>query len=377
MILSIGSSLESFKRVEFHEGLNVLVADSRPDASERQTRNSAGKTSLVEVLHFLLGADCGKGALLKSSGLVDHSFIGEFEFWGSAFVVERTGSQPSRVYLVSGFDSALDLPVMTEKDTGRQYMSNENWKRFLGKVLFELPLDVSQSIFGESYTPSFRPMFSYFARREEAGAFIHPERQAEKQQRWDWQENLSYLFDLDWQVPHEFQKVRFRERALEELRKAAKSGALGEIVGTVAELRPALAVAERKATQRREQLGNFRVLDSYNDLAAASARAKTEIQSLTRETVILRETLQHLERALQSESAPDPSELEKVYDAVGVELPGIAIRRLSEVKTFYASIIENRRLHLSREIEDIRARLSNNQTVARRLDEERGELSRY
>ena len=44
MIISIASSFESFKTVEFHEGLNVLLSDRHPNASERQTRNSAGKT---------------------------------------------------------------------------------------------------------------------------------------------------------------------------------------------------------------------------------------------------------------------------------------------------------------------------------------------
>ena len=72
---------------------------------------------------------------------------------------------------------------------------------------------------------------------------MYPERQAEQQQRGDWQVNLSYLLGLDWQIPFEFQKVRGRERTLEELKKAAKGGAFGELMGTVAELRPQVTVA--------------------------------------------------------------------------------------------------------------------------------------
>jgi hypothetical protein len=92
------------------------------------------------------------------------------------------------------------------------------------------------------------------------GALISPERQTEKQQKADWQVNLSYLLGLDWQIPFEFNKVRIRERSLEELRKAAKQGALGDILGTVSQLRPQVAIAESKAKRLREQLENFEVL---------------------------------------------------------------------------------------------------------------------
>ena len=371
MILSIESSLATFKPVKFHEGLNVLLSDSQPNATEKQTRNSAGKTSLIEIVHFLLGANCDKNSLFRTDELVEHSFQGQFEFWGEKYTVERTGSQPSRIYLIDGFNDRDDLPIKTEKDSGKAFLSNENWKAFLGHILFGLPSDLAGSVFEQSFTPSFRSMISYFARRQNSGAFISPERQAESQQRWDWQENLSYLLGLDWQIPFEFQKIKARENALDELKKAAKGGALGEIIGTVAELRSELTVAEKRATQRRTELENFQVLESYNELALRAARAKTEIQVLTRATIGLRETLDHLEMALASEAPPNPDILEKVYASAGIELPGVALRRLDEVQKFYSSVIENRRVHLEQEIAQINAQIDENTRQASALDSER------
>lgn len=371
MILNIDSSLETFKRVEFHQGLNVLLSDTQPGASDKQTRNSAGKTSLIEIIHFLLGANCDKKSLFRTDKLIEHSFQGEFKFWGTQVHIERTGSQPSRIYLLDGFDGRDDLPIKHEKDTERPFLSNENWKAFLGHILFGLPSDQSGSVFEESFTPSFRSMLSYFVRRHNSGGFISPERQAESQQRWDWQENLSYLFGLDWQIPYEFQKIKARESALEELKKAAKGGALGDIIGSVAELRSEVTVAERKATQRRTQLENFQVLESYSDLAQRAARAKNEMQALTRETIGLRETLDYLERAFASETPPDPNAVEQVYASVGVELPSVALKRLDEVQRFYESVIENRRHHLSQEISDVSGRIAGNTNQVAVLDSER------
>jgi uncharacterized protein YydD (DUF2326 family) len=76
MILSIESSISTFKSARFHPGLNVLVADTQPGSTAKQTRNSAGKTSLIEIIHFLLGSNCNKDSLFRTAALVEHSFSG-------------------------------------------------------------------------------------------------------------------------------------------------------------------------------------------------------------------------------------------------------------------------------------------------------------
>jgi len=371
MLISVDSSLKTFKRVEFHEGLNVLLSDSHPDAGDKHTRNSAGKTSLVEIIHFLLGADCDKDSIFRTDELIEHSFNVEFDFRGERIWVERSGSAPSKIYVLAGLDSREDLPIKSEKETGKNYIANENWKTFLGHILFGLPEDPSGTAFGESYTPSFRSMISYFVRRNNSRAFLSPERQAEKQQRWDWQENLSYLLGFDWRIPYEFQGVKARENVLEELKKAAKGGALGDVIGSVAELRPKVTVAERKAAQRREQLNNFKVLDSYNDLAREAARAKTEMQAISRDIVGLRETLNYLEAAVSAEVPPAASHLEQMYAAAGVQLPGVALKKLEEVQRFYESVVQNRALHLRTEITDISDKISRREAKISELDVKR------
>ena len=92
---------------------------------------------------------------------------------------------------------------------------------------------------------------------------------------------LANSFDLN--------KVRVREKTLEELRKALKDGALGQVVGTVAELRPQVAIAQLKADKLKEQLAAFQVHDSYKELSRRAAQAKTEMQSIARHNISLEE----------------------------------------------------------------------------------------
>ncbi|MER9140314.1 DUF2326 domain-containing protein [Mesorhizobium sp. M0830] len=376
MIELIESSLPTFKTVRFHSGLNVVLADTQPNATEKQTRNSAGKTSLLEIIHFLTGSNCDKDSLFRTPALIDHSFTATLNILGKTYKVERSGSDPSKIFVIEGGDNRTFFPTKIEKPSGRIYISNVNWRVFLGHALFGMPADIRGTVFEDTGTPTFRSLFAYFARRRSSGAFLYPERQAEQQLRGDWQVNLSYLLGLDWRIPAEFQTLRVRERTLEELKKASKGGALGDIVGTVAELRPQLTIAETKAEKLRSQLANFEVLDSYRDLSRRAAKLKGDMQSIGREAVSLHETREHLERALAVESPPDRADLQKLYAASGIELPGVALRRFEEVNRFYDSVVSNRRTHLQYEITEITRRLSENEFRLSALDSERGDLLR-
>lgn len=376
MIVSIESSLKTFKAVTFCSGLNVLLSDRTADSSDKQTRNSAGKTSLIEVIHFLLGADCEKDSLFRLDELVEHTFKGTFRIDGELLTVARTGSDPSKIFIVSGGEERKDIPRKLDKASERFYVSNVNWRVFIGHAMFGLPADERGTLFDESFTPTFRSMFSYFVRRRNSGGFISPERQAEKQQRWDWQVNLSYLFGLDWQIPFDFNKIRAREKTLEELKKAVKIGALGSVIGTVAELRPQVTIAEAKASKLRQSLEQFEVLDSYKSLSKRAGQIKTEMQALTRQSVTLNETLDLLQEALQSERPPQRSDIQQLYAAAGIELPGVALRRFDDVSSFYESVVANRRIHLEHEISDVRSRIVDVEGGLSRLDQERSNILR-
>jgi uncharacterized protein YydD (DUF2326 family) len=353
-----------------------VLSDRTANSTDKQTRNSAGKTSLIEIIHFLLGADCEKDSLFRLNELVEHTFKGTFRIGGELLTVARTGADPSKIFLISGGEERTDIPRKLDKASERFYVSNVNWRVFLGHTMFALPADERGTLFEEAYTPTFRSMFSYFVRRRNSGGFISPERQAEKQQRWDWQVNLSYLFGLDWQIPFEFNKIRAREKTLEELKKAVKIGALGSVIGTVAELRPQVTIAEAKANKLRESLKLFEVLDSYKSLSKRAGQIKAEMQALTRETITLNETLEHLEEALKSEQPPQRSDIQQLYAAAGIELPGIALRRFDDVSTFYESVVSNRRIHLEREISDARSRIADVEGGLTLLDKERSDILR-
>ena len=78
MILSVASTLPSFKPLTFGPGLNVLLSTRAEGSGDKKTRNSAGKTSFVELVQFLLGADCDPDDLFGMKKIIEHIFEGTF-----------------------------------------------------------------------------------------------------------------------------------------------------------------------------------------------------------------------------------------------------------------------------------------------------------
>ena len=74
MFRRLSSSLKTFKTLEFDEGLNILVADKTQTSSDTDTRNGAGKSSLAELLHFLLGGRVDKNSLTMKPQLSGYTF---------------------------------------------------------------------------------------------------------------------------------------------------------------------------------------------------------------------------------------------------------------------------------------------------------------
>lgn len=372
MIHGVTSDLVSFKSLEFQSGLNVLLADKSVGATDRQSRNGAGKTSFVELIHFLFGANADKDSIFRSDALAPWAFEVRVDVGDALVNIARSGSKPSRIR-VQGDTSTWPLQPTLEAKSGELVFSNEQWRALLGVTTFSLPLhteDNEKVRFG----PSFRSLFSYFARRQNSGGFTSPTQQSTKQQPWDQQVSISYLLGLDVAIPQEFQEVRTQERAMSELRKAAREGGLGLYFGSAAELRTRLTIAEARARRLREQLANFVVVPEYADLEREASTLTREISNLNDQNTSDRELILQLEDALVNEQPPAATNLNRLYAEAGVVLPGTVARRFGDVERFHEAVVQNRRSHLTSEIQATNGRIAERDRTRERLDERRRQL---
>lgn len=367
MIYQITSTLSTFKPVSLRPGLNLIVAEKSKGATSRQTRNGSGKSSLIKIIDFLLGANCDNDSIFRSDSLSAHEFTMSFDLRGARTSASRAGESSNQVVVDGDFSDWLIQPKHHNR-SGSYRISNSDWRVVLGNSIFNLPRDI------EAYGPSVRSMLSYFVRRESSGGFQDAQRHTSQQQNWDVQVNLSYLFGLDWKIAHELQQVRQKERSLHTLKKEAKSGALGDLVGNVGELRTRLAVAERETNKLKRELSEFQVLPEYRELEQEASRLAMRISELTAENTLDLERIDALSSQLEEEVPPEDMRITELYEEIGIVLPGLVRKRLDDVRTFHAAVIRNRRIHLTGEIDDARASVERRTVEMERADRRRREI---
>ena len=373
MIRKISASAPSFKALEFRPGLNILLAEKREGATEKDSRNGAGKTSLVELIHFLFGANAPPKSIFRSDALLDWRFEAELDVGGQLTKAIRTGTHPSQVE-VSG---AL-LPVPTAPQPSlldgptKVSLTLDRWKALLAAQWFNLepPADEEDARF----QPGFRSLFSYFARRERSGGFQDPMEYSTEQQTWDRQVCISWLLGLDWTVSQRFQRLREREKQVRTLKAAAKSGALAQFAGEAADLRTALTLSRARAQRMKKRAQEFRVLPDYENLEKEADQITGRINELSGEDLADRGLLRELQTSLREEDDPGHRDVRKVFDEAGIVLPELAQRRFDEVDRFHRRVLENRRAHLTAEIKSAGERIANREREKKTLDARRRQI---
>lgn len=371
MIYEVFSNLPSFKKLLFRPGLNILLSDKSPDATEKHTRNRAGKSSLIEMIHFLTGAQVNRDSIFGSESLATYTFGMDFDLGKVRGVVERSG-QTSRFVEVSS-EEFLPPPIQSrETAEGKYEISNTEWRRVLGSKMFGL--GNQNADLPNKYAPTFRAAYSYFVRRQSSNAFIIPFKQSENQQLWDQQVAISFLLGLDWTIPQQWQLVRDQEKTLKELRKAYSEGTFGEIIGRAADLRTQLTVAEDRAQKLRDSIVEFKVLPDYRHFEAEATELSVNISDLENYNLIDQELNLTLQRALIEEEISAVNDLEQLYNEIGIILPDSVTKRFEEVRAFHESIIQNRSSYLTGELAATQERITTRTNQIRQKEERRGEI---
>ena len=368
MIRRLYSTLPTFKTLDFRSGMNILLADKSPGATDKQTRNGAGKTSFVELIHFLTGANLETNSVFKSDELRPHTFGMVFDLGDAPTTAERSGEKPSSV-VVSTESSDVTFRRLKAYEWDGNSISNTNWRKVLGSLSFGLEGDQEDEV--SKFGPTFRALFAYFVRRQINGAFGSPIKTSPNQKPGDYQVAVSYLLGLDWSIPQQWQLVREREKALKTLKTEAAKGTFGALIGSTADLRTQLTVAEERTRRLGENVRNFRVLPEYRSLEAEASQATQRLGELADENTIDLQLATELEDSFRSEAPPKVTDLNRLYREVGILLPDHVERRFEDVRRFHESVVQNRRSYLGGEIEAARRR------IAQRDDEKKILGDRY
>ena len=373
MIRSITSNDPRFKQLKFRSGLNIILADRSETSSEHDSRNGSGKSSLIRLFHFLLGGNAGPQSFFQKPELSAHLFALCLDLDEDRVTIARSASDSNSHYLTPQslqLDANRSLPLT---ETGqmpqeREKLSLTQWRDRLGKAFFQLQPDLP------SYSPSTRSLISYLVRRKESGGFAVPFKHSNMQQPWDTQVSLSFLLDLDWTIPAEFEQIRGEQKSIKNLKKAASSGTINLGIGSAAELRTEVAVARERARRLRTRAGQFTVVDHYAEFQEEADQITQQLRELRDQDELDNGMIEDLEAVAINETLPGSVDLERLWDQVNLILPDHILTAYDDVKVFHESVITNRKMYLEREVELAKERIAERQVQRTALDSRRSQL---
>lgn len=334
MLRRLSADDARFKTVTFRPGLNLLVSDTTEKSATTDSRNGAGKTSMIELLHFLLGARAGQGTITTRKELRRTVFGLRLDWPGQddGLEVRRSGAKPGIVTL----DPDITAPNDAIFNFAPGIVQVTEWNRLLEATLYGLH--------GDHPGVSGRALLSFTMRRVTSHAFNEPSRSVSRQPEADATTNLAYLLGLDWQLAGRYRDLTAREATRAQLRKAVNDPVWGKIVGTPADLRAQVTVTESRVIRLREQVRTFRVVPQYEELKARADDLGRRIRQLGNDDVIDQRNLEQLEEAVRETTDTEVRYLEPVYSELGIILGDQVRRRYSDVREFHDSVVRNRRV---------------------------------
>lgn len=367
MILAVKCDRPQFKSVYFSTGFNVVLADRTSHASDKESRNGLGKTTLLSIISFCLGATLTKAMSIAKPAIEGWTFSIDVVLRGGKYTIYRNTADASVVQIEGDFSS---WPIRPTPNVGfLPTMKIQPWKDVLGWLIFELPVDHS----GLKYTPTFRSLISYFIRigRE---AYTTPFEHNRKQIEWDKQVNTAFLLGLGWQYASRWQSLKDREGELRVLKKFARQGLPASASGqSLGELEAKQIRLQDQIGKDLQELSEFKVLAQYEEVQRRADEATSEIQQLS-DANFFDQRMIDFYRQSDEEEIVDDSLVERVYAEAGVIFPETLVKRLEDVNEFHRQVTANRREFLASEIHRLQAAIAQRRETLTRLENERSEL---
>ncbi|MEL4106466.1 DUF2326 domain-containing protein [Oscillospiraceae bacterium WX1] len=365
MLKSIRSNHPTFKRVDFHVGYNIILADRQCQGEEddhKKTRNGAGKSTLVEIIHFCLGSRVDKGSIFKSKELEGWSFTLEFSAGGFDFEIERAVDTPNKI-VIHQLSPKLSWDTKIDKDGHFLYVPPTTYNEELQMLFFGLSKD------GTEYMPTFRELISYYVRRNIDGyrdAFEFWKNQPIHNR----QACNAYFLDLNMEFASRFQKLKEEAKKIEDYRKAATSGVIGTFTLDVGKLETEVINRRAEAEHMRKQLETFRVHPQYSEISTEANSLTDEIHAASNTLVLRQQLLSRYEQSMIEEITDiSTGELQQIYEEAGVIFSDSIKVQLGEVIEFHKALLSNRREYLQSEISKLRGEIMRLRDGIERLTE--------
>ena len=361
MIHKIWASDKQFKPIEFHSGLNIVLAERASESNSKNTRNGAGKTTLLNIMHFCLGAE-SKKLSLPLDKLHGWAFYISLDVCGKRLTAKRSISNDKIIEIEA---DCYEFPIIPEiSSEGIRFYKNNAWKELLGRCLFEINVGSSAR-----YEPSFRSLIPYFMRRKPS-EYNDPFKYLANQKTYQYEMYNAYLLGLNWLYASEAQELRDKLAAVKALASVRKLG-IGETEG---ELEAKRVRIEQEISMEDDAIKSFNVHPQYKEIQESANKLTNKMHDFTNKALLLKRKIDGYEKTVSKENIQDKDSVEKLFSEAGVLFSSNIKKSLGEAKRFHEEIVSNRKLFLEAEITQLKNSLRLTEESIETASAERAEL---
>jgi uncharacterized protein YydD (DUF2326 family) len=367
MIKSVRSSSPTFKPITFKKGFNVVLADRISESTDKDSRNGLGKTTLLGIIHFCLGANTKPNTGLRIEQLKDWTFFLDLTFGEKDFTISRNTTDFGKIFIEGDFSG---WPISPERDEtgGKFFLKTSDWILVLGQLMFGIPITINKK-----YAPTFRSLISYFIRHGH-GAFEEPFKHHSQQLTWDIQVNNAYLLGLNWEYASDFQLLKDQKAIIDNLETASKEGILPLYLSSQGELEAEKIRFEEQIKKADAQLKSFRIHPQYLDIQEKAVSITNEIHEITNKLIINQKILQKYQENLVEEHDVSVEQVKKIYSDAGLIFPNNLLTSLDNTIEFHKTIVSNRKTYLTSELDRLARRIDHEKQEIERLSDDRAKI---
>ena len=372
MITRVWSDLPHFREVEFTSGMNVIVADQSEDSSETESTNGLGKTTLIRIIQFCLGADLSKDKVLNHPDLRSVLFGIDLLFDDETVSISRsTESDGKSVSVTQKFLVGFDVEV-TEVSGDAALISIDDWRALLTAQLLGRRQDITR--LSDTGSPSFREIAYYYMRLGKA-AFIDPKQVFQGQSGPSMRLNVSYLLGLNWASQKALQTKRDHVGDINKAIKVLRDAEAGD-VESLGDLEASRVVLEDKIVERTGEVENFNVRQDYGELEERLTSIDRELHSLINENHSDRRLLENYQLSAKETPDADSDRPVSILRDAGAVFKPEALKAIEQVSSFHDQVYRNRKAFLDEEIALLKVQIKARNNDVSELTAQKSEVLR-
>lgn len=322
-LIRVYSNQKSFREVNFNNpsGINFIIAKQKnPETTDLgKTYNGVGKSLLVRIIHFCLGA---KNKSYKSfcEKLKGWEFYLEFKINDNTYTVKRSTDKSQKIFL------------------NNEELSINNFNKKLQNLCFEIPDNISFL--------TFRSLIPFFIRSNKE-SYVTYKKPGKTHSDYQILLYNAFLLGLDITLAQKKYDIRKEKERIKELEKNFKNDSLlRDFFTGNKDVSLTLIDLDEKINRLDSQLKNYKVAEDYYDVQKEADKIENELFELNNNILLLENSIENIDKSLVHSPDLNKKNIESIYKEVNIHFSENVNKTLDELESFYEKLISNRKKRL-------------------------------